>query len=130
MAAQAWLDAGSAKGWADNRTGAIVEFHPAYVNYIEACRDVTGVDYTEVDYTEAGGHPHCDGWASVLQLSLVATMASIDEESLPPLAHELDADALQWTNDLNRMANDMVIVAIDHLEELGCEEPNEPASSP
>ncbi|WP_419922760.1 hypothetical protein [Candidatus Poriferisodalis sp.] len=114
MAARAWLDAGSAKGWADNRTGAIVEFHPAYVNYIETCRDVTGVDYTEVDYTEAGGHPHCHGWTSVLQFSFVVAMASAEEEGAA----------------INSMANDMVIVAIDHLEELGCEEPNEPASSP
>ena len=46
MAARAWLDNGGAKAWVDNRTGLIVEFHPAYIDYIEACRDVTGVDYT------------------------------------------------------------------------------------
>lgn len=40
VAAQAWMDVNYEKGWADDSTGKIVKYHPAYLRYVEACDDV------------------------------------------------------------------------------------------
>ncbi len=60
-----------------------------------------------------GGHPHCYGWGSVMQFSIHVAMASADEGG----------------EAINGMANDMLVMAIDHLEELECKADDEPASS-